>query len=133
MPLTLVDLSPANTQRWVIRRKAEVVAAVEGGLLSVEAACDRYRLTSKELEGCGRRSTPMAWQACVRRVSSNIAEPEVGVRSYPITLDGGEVRCANFSRLIRVPVTVMRKVPGSGSNLGVRRLEVAPRDRRRVR
>jgi len=26
-PLTIADLPPANTRRWVIRRKAEVVAA----------------------------------------------------------------------------------------------------------
>ena len=29
--LTLADLPPPNTKRWVIRRKAEVVAAVRGG------------------------------------------------------------------------------------------------------
>ena len=28
--LTLADLPPTDTQRWVIRRKAEVVAAVQG-------------------------------------------------------------------------------------------------------
>ena len=43
-PLTLNDLPPANTQRWVIRRKAEVVAAVRGGLLTLDDACERYRL-----------------------------------------------------------------------------------------
>ena len=32
-PLTIADLPPKNTKRWVIRRKAEVVAAVRGGLL----------------------------------------------------------------------------------------------------
>jgi len=32
-PLTLADLPKPNTVRWVIRRKAEVVAAVRGGLL----------------------------------------------------------------------------------------------------
>ena len=47
-PLTLADLPPANTQRWVIRRKAEVVAAVRGGLLSLEEACSRYTLTVDE-------------------------------------------------------------------------------------
>ena len=31
-PLTIADLPPPNTRRWVIRRKAEVVAAVRGGL-----------------------------------------------------------------------------------------------------
>jgi hypothetical protein len=47
-PLTLSDLPPANTQRWVIRRKAEVVAAVRGGLLSLDDACERYKLTNEE-------------------------------------------------------------------------------------
>jgi hypothetical protein len=35
-PLTIADLPPGDTKRWVIRRKAEVVAAVRGGLLSLE-------------------------------------------------------------------------------------------------
>ena len=47
-PLTLADLPPAATDRWVIRRKAEVVAAVRGGLLSLEEACQRYTLTTEE-------------------------------------------------------------------------------------
>ncbi|MCB8837783.1 MULTISPECIES: DUF1153 domain-containing protein [Aurantimonadaceae] len=47
-PLTLADLPPTNTRRWVIRRKAEVVAAVRGGLLSLEEACSRYTLTVEE-------------------------------------------------------------------------------------
>lgn len=47
-PLTLSDLPPSNTQRWVIRRKAEVVAAVRGGLLSLDDACERYKLTNEE-------------------------------------------------------------------------------------
>ena len=47
-PLTLDTLPPANTRRWVVRRKAEVVAAVNGGLLSVDEACDRYGLTVEE-------------------------------------------------------------------------------------
>jgi len=48
VPLTVKDLPPVNTGRWVIRRKAEVVAAVRGGLLSLEEALERYRLTSEE-------------------------------------------------------------------------------------
>lgn len=50
-PLTLKDLPPASTKRWVIRRKAEVVAAVRGGLLTLEEACDRYTLTVEEFLG----------------------------------------------------------------------------------
>ncbi|MEQ8934916.1 MAG: DUF1153 domain-containing protein [Amphiplicatus sp.] len=51
MPLTLADLPPPNTKRWVIRRKAEVVAAVRGGLLTLEEACERYTLTLEEFLG----------------------------------------------------------------------------------
>lgn len=47
-PLTIADLPPTSTRRWVIRRKAEVVAAVRGGLLSLEEACQRYTLTVEE-------------------------------------------------------------------------------------
>ncbi|WP_034990869.1 CtrA inhibitor SciP [Beijerinckia mobilis] len=47
-PLTIADLPPTTTKRWVIRRKAEVVAAVRGGLLSLEEACNRYTLTVDE-------------------------------------------------------------------------------------
>lgn len=47
-PLTLANLPPKDTQRWVIRRKAEVVAAVRGGLLSLDDACQRYRLSVEE-------------------------------------------------------------------------------------
>lgn len=47
-PLTIADLPPPDTRRWVIRRKAEVVAAVRGGLLSLDEACQRYTLTTEE-------------------------------------------------------------------------------------
>ena len=47
-PLTIADLPGPDTKRWVIRRKAEVVAAVRGGLLSLEEACNRYTLTVEE-------------------------------------------------------------------------------------
>ncbi len=56
MPLTLADLPPRNTKRWVIRRKAEVVAAVRGGLLTLEEACSRYTLTLEEF---------LAWQKAI--------------------------------------------------------------------
>lgn len=47
-PLTIDDLPPPNTKRWVIRRKAQVVAAVRGGLISLEDACARYELSVEE-------------------------------------------------------------------------------------
>jgi len=57
-PLTLDSLPPADTTRWVVRRKAEVVAAVAGGLLSVDDACKRYTLSLEEFT---------SWQRAVDR------------------------------------------------------------------
>jgi hypothetical protein len=49
-PLTLEDLPPPDTVRWVVRRKAELVAAICGGLLTSEDACERYQLSKEELQ-----------------------------------------------------------------------------------
>jgi hypothetical protein len=56
--LTLDTLPPTSTSRWVIRRKAEVVAAVNGGLLTIDEACERYELTLEEIA---------SWQRAVDR------------------------------------------------------------------
>jgi hypothetical protein len=48
--LRLEDLPPADTRRWVARRKGEVVAAVRAGLLTFDEACQRYDLSREELE-----------------------------------------------------------------------------------
>jgi hypothetical protein len=57
-PLTIADLPAIGAGRWVIRRKAEVVSAVRGGLLSLDEACKRYTLTVDEF---------MSWQESVDR------------------------------------------------------------------
>jgi hypothetical protein len=43
-----LGLPAQNTVRWTARRKAEVVAAVEGGMLSIPDVCRRYRLSPEE-------------------------------------------------------------------------------------
>ncbi|UAK24875.1 CtrA inhibitor SciP [Sphingomonas nostoxanthinifaciens] len=53
-PLTLDSLPKPGTTRWVVRRKAEVVAAVNGGLLTFEEVCERYGLTLEEFAGWKR-------------------------------------------------------------------------------
>lgn len=53
--MSLEDLPPPTVTRWGIRRKAAVVNAIEVGLLSFEAACDRYDLSNEELESWVRR------------------------------------------------------------------------------
>jgi hypothetical protein len=57
-PLTLDALPAPDTLRWTARRKAEVVAAVNGGLLTVDEACDRYNLALEELA---------SWQRAIDR------------------------------------------------------------------
>lgn len=47
--LTMEDLPSGKNLRWVARRKAQVVAAIEGGLLTVAEACARYDLSLEEL------------------------------------------------------------------------------------
>ena len=56
--LTVDDLPPPDTERWVIRRKAEVVAAVRGGLLTLDEACRRYRLSVEEF---------ISWQKSIEK------------------------------------------------------------------
>jgi Protein of unknown function (DUF1153) len=55
-PITLQDLPPPGTKRWVIRRKAAVVAGVRAGLLTLEEACRRYTLSEEEFHN---------WQALI--------------------------------------------------------------------
>lgn len=56
--MTLDDLPPADTQRWVTARKAQVVNAVRSGLISLEEACRRYALSVEEF---------VTWQSLLDR------------------------------------------------------------------
>lgn len=55
-PAALEDLPPPDTKRWVIRRKAEVVAAVRNGVITLEDACERYTLSVEEF---------LSWQRAI--------------------------------------------------------------------
>lgn len=46
--LTWAKLPPKDTKRWVPRRKAEVISAVQGGLISMSDACARYAISNEE-------------------------------------------------------------------------------------
>src|SRR5262249_11302760 len=48
--VTTDRLPPSDTRRWVIRRKAMIVAALRQGLLTREEACERYNLSLQELQ-----------------------------------------------------------------------------------
>lgn len=62
LPLTLDELPPPNTSRWVMRRKAEVVAGVRTGLISLNEACKRYTLSVDEF---------LSWQSLFDRYGMN--------------------------------------------------------------
>lgn len=47
--MTLDQLPPADTARWVVRRKAQVIAAIREGLIGRVDACTRYRISEEEL------------------------------------------------------------------------------------
>ena len=51
-----MDLPPADTKRWVARRKAVVVNAVRSGMISLEEVCRRYELSPEEF---------LAWQRAI--------------------------------------------------------------------
>jgi transposase-like protein len=51
-------LPPCNTKRWTIRKKAEVVLAVQDNKLSLEDACKRFKLSLEEF---------LAWQRQFKR------------------------------------------------------------------
>jgi hypothetical protein len=51
-----LELPPPQTKRWVPRRKAQVVAAVRGGALTLDEACHRYDLTVEEF---------LSWQRAI--------------------------------------------------------------------
>ena len=52
--ITFASLPPADTERWVARRKAQVVAAVQAGLLTLDEALFRYKLSLEEFAGWQR-------------------------------------------------------------------------------
>ncbi|MDO9368147.1 MAG: DUF1153 domain-containing protein [Sphingopyxis sp.] len=63
--LTLEMLPSPDTSRWVCRRKAQVVAAINGGMLSVDEACARYDLSAEEVD-CWRKGYARAGVQALR-------------------------------------------------------------------
>jgi transposase-like protein len=75
------DLPPADTKRWVARRKASVVAAVCSGALSAQEACRRYHLSLEEL---------LAWQRAIERHGV----PGLRVTRLQLYRDSNELKAA---------------------------------------
>ena len=64
-PLTVDDLPSPKTKRWVVRRKAEVVAAVNGGLLTIDEVLERFQRSALEYGAEFSNHGPMAAEALV--------------------------------------------------------------------
>ena len=73
--LTIADLPPATTTRWVKRRKAEVVMAVHGGLLSRAEACKRYDLSVEEFS---------YWELAVKKEAASKAAATTSPRRQKV-------------------------------------------------
>jgi hypothetical protein len=59
---TMAGVPVALRQRWVMRRKAELLCAIQAGKITVEAACERFALSSEELA---------AWSVAYNRQGMN--------------------------------------------------------------
>ena len=55
--MTRADLPGVNTRRWVASRKAQVIKAVQAGLISREATLEMYALSEDEYD---------SWENAVR-------------------------------------------------------------------
>jgi hypothetical protein len=64
------DLPPLNTIRWVASRKAQVVAGVHAGALSITEACRRYRLSPEEF---------LEWERLYK--AGSLGKPRASVRA----------------------------------------------------
>jgi hypothetical protein len=53
--LTPSNLPQTGRIRWAARRKAELIAAVSGGLLTMQQACQRYAISTEEFVVWERR------------------------------------------------------------------------------
>lgn len=75
--LTLASLPPPDA-RWTARRKAELVAAIGGGLLTREDACSRYGISLEEFTEWKRKYRKLGLRglrAQLRHADDRIAWP----------------------------------------------------------
>jgi transposase-like protein len=79
--LTAANLPPKDTKRWVPRRKAEIIAAVGGGLITLTDACSRYAISHEEfrawVSAYERHGLPGLRAGLRERAPSVQAEPPV--------------------------------------------------------
>jgi hypothetical protein len=85
-----IDLPPPDTARWTVRRKAAVVLAIRHGVLSFDAACERYRLSIEEFA---------AWEQAVERHCL----PGLRITRFQIYRDTDKKRAETPLRIAHAP------------------------------
>ncbi len=97
-PLNVDNLPPRDTVRWVIRRKAEVVTAVRNGLISMDDACERYRLSVEEFLNWEKLVSAHGLAACGSRelrCTGNLSAMTILPKGCPRTGSAKALRIAD--------------------------------------
>ncbi len=82
--LNLENLPSPETVRWVMQRKATIIAAVRGGLLSLEDACERYQISMEEF---------LSWKSALDRFGPVGLRATHARRSRTAVHRSGKHRC----------------------------------------
>ena len=86
-PLTLADL-PARDVRWSKKRKAQVVAAVRGNLISFDEAMRRYGLSPVEF--IAWESEVMVFLSARKRATEKLFDRYARTGALLVTYHGGD-------------------------------------------
>jgi len=107
------NLPPPNTKRWVVRRKAAVVAAVRSGAITIEEACHYYQLSEEEFLSWERafESTACGFAYHARAaISRTSTAPRVGHALQAASVACGKPR-RNYARAAAIRSTSNGRTP----------------------
>ena len=86
--MSLADLPPVDTKRWVASRKAAVVRAVAHGLIEIEDALEAYGLSEDEFMTWVRAVAEHGEDALKTTAIQKDRQPEIGQEDNFATLTG---------------------------------------------
>ena len=86
--MSLADLPPVDTKRWVASRKPAVVRAVAHGLIEIEDALEAYGLSEDEFMTWVRAVAEHGEDALKTTAIQKDRQPEIGQEDNFATLTG---------------------------------------------
>jgi hypothetical protein len=89
--LTRECLPPASTSHWTARRKALVVTAVNGGLITLDEACRRYALTGEEFQSWRQAYAKHGLRGLQISAWRSRSRDDHGAPGEPVPLAGGRL------------------------------------------